>query len=133
MSNRTIEQANAMAELRTSHLAQIAALIGPGTESERLERFLDACNADAIQRVFARTVWMTSRGSVYSAAKVAWLFGDNQRSIFAFLPGHGWGCCGCPVQMRMAGVPHYIPQDWQPSVQQLERFSTIQIAERFNK
>jgi hypothetical protein len=128
MSNRTIEQANAMAELRASHLAQIEALTGSGTESERLARFLDACNADAIQRVFARTVRMTSRGSVYSAAITAWLFGDNPRSLFAFLPG-----CGCPVQMREAGVPHYIPQDWQPSVQQLERFSAIQIAARFNK
>jgi hypothetical protein len=127
MSNRTIEQANAMAELRTSHLAQIEALTGPGTESEQLERFLNACNADEIQRVFARITCMASRG--YSAAKTAWLFGDNQRSLFAFLPAD----CGCPVQMRKAGVPHYIPQDWQPSVQQLERFSAIQIAARFNK
>jgi hypothetical protein len=128
MSNRTIEQANAMAELRTSHLAQIEALTGPGTESERLERFFGACNADTIQRACARTVWMATRGNVYSAAKTAWLFGDNQRSLFAYLPN-----CGCPVQMREAGVPHSIPRDWQPSVQQLERFSAIQIAARFNK
>ena len=123
MSNRTIEQADLAAELRISHLAQIEALTKPGlSDKERLELFADAAGFDKAHKISL----MISVFPNYSVSRNAWGYGIFEKSLFAYLPG-----CMCPVQECLPGVPQdMVPNDWEPTVAMLERFSEIQIERR---
>jgi hypothetical protein len=128
MSNRTIKQTSALADLRIAHEAQIEALTAPGlTDEERVIRFGEAAGfgAGAITLALARLRYE-------SPSNVVWLFGRYDRSLFGDLPG-----CQCPViendvgRASYPGIPSLIPLVWQPDRATLECFARVQQETRF--
>lgn len=130
MSNRTLDQLSAMAELRASHLAQIEVLTAPGlSDWERVKRFICAaqfCGHGLQRRLGQDHAECLLRCGLSPAAAIWYVSGYTPKSLFAHLPG-----CYCPVMEGLSGVPRIIPDDWRPDRDQLEVFSRIQIERRF--
>jgi hypothetical protein len=129
MSNRTLKQSSALAELRIAHEAQIEALTAPGlTDEERVRRFGEAAGF----REYDMTDALTWLGLDKSPPSSVWSYGQYERSLFADLPG-----CACPVIENRAGrasypgIPSHIPRDWQPDRATLECFARVQQEARF--
>jgi hypothetical protein len=129
MSNRTLKQASALAELRMAHEAQIEALTAPGlSDEERVRRFGEAAGFST----FDITSVLTGFRCAETLTSVLWYFGGYGRSLFGNLPG-----CECPVIEKRRGtaaypgIPTFIPNNWQPDRATLEAFARVQQEARF--
>lgn len=109
------------AEYELSWEEQIDALTAPGlSDEERVMRFCEAAELDA-------EFWpLLIVGYGDAPAPACWQLGMYPKSLFADLPG-----CKCPVLEGLDGVPHYIPDDWDPTPAQLRIFAHHQREARF--
>lgn len=131
MSNRTIEQASALAALKVAHAAQIEALLARGiSERVRFERFARAADFRVCEesKCFTRFLLLG-----LTAAAAAWENGIAPTSLFANLPG-----CACPVLEQVSArqyfgplIPLGVEPHWKPTRAVLEEFARVQQEARF--
>lgn len=135
MSNRTIDQANELAEYKLSHEAQIDALTRPGlTDEERVRLFAEAAGfSERATRTAQRYCGsyydernIPAPSKTYTPGMSVWEFGGYPKSLFADLP-----LCKCPVLEGLLGATMDIVAD--PTEEGLGVFSRHQLEARFGK
>lgn len=121
------------AEMKTSHLLQIEALLEEGlSDPQRVAKFTHALGLTAAFEHCVLAEMHLCSSFEHSAAHALWnCSGPYEQSLFSDLPG-----CECPVVETQHGrrnyklIPNRVPEDWQPTREVLEEFSRVQLEAR---